>query len=110
MGGTFPTNCAGDEFPLEGIDCDEKKKDPPTSPKWTDCMCKELCAKVKAFNNRKKPKKRITPSPSRPKSPLQCRLQCREGQVRRELRGSRGQARCFVAQGSEDVCAQVPLR
>ena len=70
MGGTFPTNCAGDEFPLEGIDCDEKKKDPPTSPKWTDCMCKELCAKVKAFNNRKKRKQRISPSPSRPKSPL----------------------------------------
>jgi len=63
MGGTFPTYCKANEFPLN-IDCDEKKKNPPTKPPWTDCMCKQLCAKVKAFNGRKKKKKRITPSPS----------------------------------------------
>jgi hypothetical protein len=70
LGGTFPTCCTASEFPLEGIDCDEKKKNPPTAPPWTECMCKEVCAKVKAFNRRKKKKKtRITPSPSRPASP-----------------------------------------
>lgn len=63
MGGTFPTNCRPSEYPLN-IDCDEKKKDPPTSPAWTDCMIKQMCAKIKVFNKRKKKKQRISPSPS----------------------------------------------
>jgi hypothetical protein len=62
MGGTFPSNCKPNELPLS-INCDDKKSDPPTTPAWTDCMCKQFCAKVKAFNKRKKKKKTISPSP-----------------------------------------------
>ena len=60
MGGTFPSNCKPNEFPLS-IDCDQKKKE---SPPWTDCMCKQFCAKVKGFNKRKKKKVKQEPSPS----------------------------------------------
>jgi hypothetical protein len=59
MAGTFPSNCKPNEYPLK-IDCADKKK----NSDWDDCMVKELCAKVKKFNAKKKKKKRLTPSPS----------------------------------------------
>jgi hypothetical protein len=60
MGGTFPTNCKPNEFPLN-IDCDKKRKQ---KKKWDHCMVQELCAKVAAFNRSRKKKVRLNPSPS----------------------------------------------
>lgn len=48
--------------------CGEKKA--KRTRKWDDCMCGQVCEMVKAYNNSRHPKEKLTPSPSNPTSEL----------------------------------------
>lgn len=53
-------------------DCGKKKKQ--KTRKWDPCMCAQVCEMIKAYNESKRQKKRLNPSPSSAESPTRARL------------------------------------
>lgn len=59
-------------------DCGKKKAQ--KTRKWDDCMCAQVCEMVKAYNESKRQKKRLDPSPSNAKPGSRAR-QAYEGSI-----------------------------
>lgn len=63
-GAAHPT---GQPFKLN-IDCKKKQDNPNPEKAWDSCMTKQLYAMVKAYNDSKQSKEKVSPSPSTPAS------------------------------------------